>query len=185
MIIEDGLKEIDYVGETAVAIGKFDGVHAGHQKLIKECTKDKSLKSVVFTFSFASEYFGGNRERILSDENRHKKFEELGVDYLIEYNLTQALSHMSPEEFVREVLKKRLHCKKIVCGPDLTFGYKGMGTVDTLKALEKELSIEVCVIEKVKYQGEDISSTRIREAIKTGHVTDADNMMTGQGGDLQ
>lgn len=181
MIIEDGLKEIDYEGGTAVAIGKFDGVHAGHQRLIRKCMEDKSLKSVVFTFSFSSEYFENKRERILSDEKRRDKFAELGVDYLIEYNLTNNLSHMSPEEFVREVLKKRLHCKKIVCGPDLTFGYRGKGTVDTLKSLEKELEIEVCVIEKVKYHGEDISSTRIREALKTGNVTDADNMLSGQG----
>jgi len=180
MVIEDGLKEIEYPGETRIAIGKFDGIHAGHQKLIKELTKDEgSLKSVVFTFSVASKVLINKDDRILSDDERHKKFSDLGVDYLIEYDLNEQSAKMEPEEFARVVLKDRLHCAEIICGPDLTFGYKGRGTVALLKDMEQELDIKVTVIDKVKYNGEDISSTRIRAALKAGNISDAENMMRG------
>ena len=82
---------------------------------------------------------------------------------------------------MRKILKDKLHVKAVYCGKDLSFGYKGMGNVDTLKALSKELDIEVHVVEKEKYQNEDISSTRIREALKAGKEADAKLML----GDLK
>ncbi|MBO7357678.1 MAG: hypothetical protein J6U37_04050 [Lachnospiraceae bacterium] len=179
MIIFDGTKEIEYSGRTRVAIGKFDGIHKGHQKLISIIT-DKSLddaKSLVFTFTFQSEYYLNKVERLFSDEERRKKFEALGVDFLVEYELNDETSKMEPEEFARIILKERLHAKEIVCGPDLSFGYKGRGNVALLQSMAKELDIKVTVIEKVKYEGEDISSTRIRDAIKEGHEYDAKVML--------
>lgn len=180
MVIIDGLSEIEYAGNTRVVIGKFDGIHAGHQKLIRTITgKDDDLKSVVFTFSFESELFDGKSEKLCSDEERHKRFEELGVDFLVEYLLDSKASKMEPEDFARILLKERLHAKELYCGPDLSFGYKGRGNVKLLQELEASLGIKVFVIEKVKYQGEDISSTRIKEAIKSGHLSDANNMLRG------
>lgn len=178
MVISDGLKEIDYEGPTRIVIGKFEGIHAGHQKLIKEITlKKDSLKALVFTFTFSSDIYKENNTRILSDEERHEKFKELGVDYLIEYELNKDTLKTEPEEFAREILKKRLHCEEIVCGSDLSFGYKGRGNVELLKSMEDELHIKVRVIDKVKYLGEDISSTRIREAIKAGDMDLAQKML--------
>lgn len=180
MIIINGLSEIEYKGETIVAIGKFDGIHEGHQKLITYMTEQrKEYKSVVFTFSYASEIYLNKDERILSDEERHKKFERLGVDYLVEYDLNDVTSKMEPEEFAREIIKKRLHAKEIVCGCDLSFGYKGRGNVDLLMSMAEELDLKITVIEKVKYLGEDISSTRIREALASGNIADAKNMLRG------
>jgi len=180
MTILDGLSEIEYSGNTRVVIGKFDGIHAGHQKLIRLVTdKEDSLKSVVFTFTFSSEVYLNNVTRILSEEERRRKFESLGIDYLVEYELDDITAKMEPEEFARVVLKERLHASEIYCGPDLTFGYKGRGNVALLQSMEEEIGIRVFVIDKVKYMGQDISSTRIREALKNGNLQDAENMLRG------
>lgn len=180
MIILDGQKEIEYEGNTRVVIGKFDGIHLGHRKLISMITgKEDSLKSVVFTFSRASKVFSDENERLLSEDKRREKFESLGVDYLVEYELNEKTSKMEPEEFARKILKSRLHAAEVYCGPDLSFGYRGRGNVELLKAMEDELSIKVIVIDKVQYMGEDISSSRIREALLRGDVKDAEKMMEG------
>lgn len=180
MIIIDGLEEIEYPGSTRIVIGKFDGIHAGHQKLIRTITScNDDLKSVVFSFSLRSEIYLNKCERILSEDERHEKFEALGVDYLVEYELNDSTAKQEPEDFARTVLKERLHCKEIVCGSDLSFGYMGRGNVELLKSMENELNIKVSVIEKVKYQGIDISSTRIRKALAEGNNVDANNMLRG------
>ncbi len=180
MLIINGLHEIEYSGETFVAIGKFDGIHAGHRKLIKnlaESAKAAGLKSVVFTFAFKDENAG--ESHIYSEEIRKEIFKALGVDYLVIFDLNEDTMKMEPEEFARTILKKRLHAKTVVCGPDLSFGYKGRGGVELLKSMEPELNIGVKVIKKVKYHGEDISSTRIRKAIADGNFKDAGNMLGG------
>ena len=178
MIIIDGTKEIEYDGMTKIAIGKFDGIHLGHQRLIGEMiSENDGLKSLVFTFTKESEPFLKDSGRILSKEERRKKFEALGVDYLVEFELNETTAKTEPEDFARDILKNRLHCKKLVCGPDLSFGYKGRGDVELLKSMESELGIKVRVIEKVKYKGRDISSTRIRNALKKGNLTDAAEML--------
>ena len=180
MIIIDGQSEIEYPGKTRVAIGKFDGIHMGHKRLISEITgKNDGLLAVVFTFSFASEIYLNNVERILSDEERHKIFEQLGVDILVEYDLNDVTAKTEPEDFARIVLKERLHCAEVVCGSDLSFGYKGRGNVALLKSMEEELGIKTRVIDKVKYLGEDISSTRIRKALYEGNFADAEYMLKG------
>ena len=178
MVILDGLSEIEYSGDTRIVIGKFEGIHLGHQKLINEITsKNDDLKSVVFTFSFSSDIYKNNNTRIYSDEERHRRFEELNVDYLVEFCLTKENARMEPEDFARDILKKRLHCRELYCGPDLSFGYKGRGNVELLKSMESSLHIKVCVIDKVKYLGQDISSTRIREALSSGDLETANRML--------
>ncbi len=179
MIITDGLSEIKYEGLTRVVIGKFDGIHAGHQKLIRMITeKNDGIKSVVFTFSSDSPIYKGN-DRIYEDNERRRRFDELGVDYLVEFPLNSETLRTEPEEFVRVLLKKRLHASEVYCGADLSFGYKGRGNVLLLQNMEKETGIKTVVIEKVKYLGEDISSTRIRNAIMSGNTVDAENMLRG------
>lgn len=178
MIVTDGLKELNKDIYTRVAIGKFDGVHLGHRKLINDMvSKNDGIKSLVFTFSFASPYAFSASLHIYSEEQRREIFEELGVDYLVEYYLSEEASKISPEDFVREILVKRLHAKEVYCGPDLSFGYKGAGNIDTIKALSEELDLTLHVIEKEKYLGEDISSTRIRNAYLGEHFDEAKAML--------
>lgn len=185
MKITDGKSEIEYRGGTRVVIGKFDGIHVGHQKLIRAITdKNDELRSVVFTFTYDSKLFDGKCDRILDEDARRKKFENLGVDYLVEYELNGETSKIEPEEFLREILVKRLHAKELVCGPDLSFGYKGKGNVELIRGLSDELGISVTVMDKVQYLGEDVSSTRIHEAL-LNKDTKSVNAMLGDFADKQ
>ena len=179
MIILGNNAEIGNDINTKIAIGKFDGIHLGHRKLINSMLeKDDGLKSLVFTFSMASTVSFATEGHMYSEEERRAIFEELGIDYLMEFVLDEETASMSPEDFVRTVLSNWLHVKKVFCGPDLSFGYKGKGNVDTIRSMYDELGIEVVVISKEKYLGEDISSTRIRKAIMDGDTDDA-NIMLG------
>lgn len=177
MIILDGKTEIEYEGTTKVAIGKFDGIHLGHQKLFREMLNDGIQgKSLVFTFSEKSP-FGIGKDRIYSDEKRREIFEALGIDYVVEYLLDQTSASVEPETFVKETLVKRLHATDIYCGQDLSFGKRGLGNVDTILSLSKELNITLHVVEKEMYEGREISSTRIRNAIECGDIKHAEAML--------
>lgn len=178
MIIVDGLKPLNNIEGTKLALGKFDGVHLGHRRLILEMTeKQDGLKSVVFTFAASSPISFATEGHIYSDEERRSIFEALGVDILVEYYLDEAASLMEPEEFLREVLVKRLRARAIYCGPDLSFGRKGAGNIALIESLKDELGIELHVIKKEQFAGEDISSTRIRTALNNGQKDSADAML--------
>ena len=178
MIIIDGTSEIEYAGKTKIAIGKFDGVHLGHRKLISEITKPaEGYKSLVFTFSYDSSLIYNKEKLLLSEEKRCEIFEKLGVDYLVEYKLDKENASIDPTDFVKDILCKKLHAGLIAAGEDVSFGYMGKGNADLLCKLSKELDFEVEIIDKVKYKGEDISSSRIKEAIENGNNIDADRML--------
>lgn len=177
MLITDGCTEIEYKGSTKVVIGKFDGIHLGHQKLIREITKiNDGRPSVVFTFKSGSKVLK-NDIRILTEEERRQIFEELGTDILVEFDLNEENAKTEPEDFVRDILVKRLHAGLIVAGSDVSFGRFGKGNLELLTKLSKEYGFEVKTIDKVMYENEPISSTRIREALKNGNNKSAGEML--------
>lgn len=177
MIIIDGKTPLSEDINTKIVIGKFDGVHVGHRRLIRKMIEENDgLKSVVFTFSFDSTVTF-NSDHIYSEKEKENIFRELGVDYLVEYHLDKESASISPEDFVRQVLVNTLHVKTVFCGPDLSFGKRGAGNIDTIRGLSKELGIDVCVVQKEQYKGVDISSTRIRNSIDKGQNDEAEKML--------
>lgn len=177
MVIIDGKTPFAEDIQTKVVIGKFDGVHKGHRRLIQSMLdSEDGLKALVFTFSFDSTVTF-NSDHIYTEREKENIFRELGVDYLVEYHLDKESASISPEDFVRKVLVETLHVKTVFCGPDLSFGKYGAGNIDTIKNLSDELGINVCVIEKEQYKGEDISSSRIRKSIENGESEDAETML--------
>ena len=109
---------------TAVAIGKFDGLHLGHRKLLQEILKQKEdgLKAAVFTFDPSPEiFFGMNPSRELStNEEKRKLFEEIGIDILVEFPFNKETAATSPEDFVIDILVKRMNAKYVAAGTDLS-----------------------------------------------------------------
>lgn len=166
--------------ESAVAIGKFDGVHLGHQALIHKITEQKNngLLSTVFTFDMsASAFFGGEAKELTTRNEKRMIFERLGVDILIEFPLNEVTAATEPEAFVHGFLAEQMRASYICAGPDLSFGKKGAGNYETLVRFAGEHGYQVELIDKVMVEGEEVSSTRVREAVRQGHMKEAAQML--------
>lgn len=160
--------------QTAVAIGKFDGIHKGHIQLLSHILKQKKqgMQAVVFTFyPSASVYFGqGSSAELTTRYEKRKLFERLGIDILIEFPLNKETAATDPEIFVREILACQMHAGYIAAGEDLSFGYKGRGNKELLIRLADSLGYQVEIIDKIFYKGREISSTLVREAVEKGDM---------------
>ena len=167
------------LNSTVVTLGKFDGFHIGHMKLIEELKKNKKdLETVVFTFDTSPlKFIGVDSNEILSREERMQMYDKLETDVVIEYPFDEQLMHMSPESFVKEVIKDKLDAKKVIVGEDFKFGHNRAGNVLLLRELSKQYGFELIVIDKVKYCGEDVSSTRIKAEILNGNMQAVNDML--------
>ncbi|MCR5670096.1 MAG: bifunctional riboflavin kinase/FAD synthetase [Butyrivibrio sp.] len=174
MEIISGTTEFHIKDKSAVAIGKFDGIHVGHKKLLKFILEQKQddLKSVVFTFDPSPEEFfmGKSLPQLFTREEKRSAFEKLGVDVLIEFPLTEKTAATEPEDFVKRILCEMLSARYIAAGTDVSFGYKGRGDRHLLKGLSAECGYELELIDKVRIDGEEVSSTRVRNEISDGNM---------------
>lgn len=167
-------------GPTAVSIGKFDGVHKGHQKLIQAMrSKRKECQTVLFTFDVppASIISRENKDVLATNEERARLLKKQGVDVLVECPFVKEISSMDPEDFVRDILVDALSCKYIFVGPDCHFGYKRKGDVALLSRLQQKYGYRLEVIEKACYEDVEISSTYIRETLSRGEIEKANAML--------
>ena len=161
-----GTTEFETTEPTAISLGKFDGLHMGHQLLVNRILQKKKegLQSLIFTFDF------GDRPQLLLPEERRALLKKWGVDSLVECPLIEAVAHMEAEDFVREILVKRLHVKYLAVGTDFHFGHNRKGSYRLLEAMQAECGFQVEVVEKACYAGEEISSTRIRRELERGNM---------------
>lgn len=173
-------------GNSAVTLGKFDGVHMGHQKLIREIVnkKKKGMEAVVFTFDIppGTVTFGNGiqqqvKQTLLTNTERKQKLFEMGVSTVIEYPVSKKLKEMDAEEFVRKVLCEKVHARFITVGNDFRFGYQRQGDVELLHKMAEEGLFEVKVIEKEADSGAVVSSTRIRRLLQDGNVEDVNRLL--------
>ena len=160
---------------AVITVGNFDGVHIGHQGLLKEVKKraDKmSGTSVVLTFE--PHPLRVIKERkiplITPFERKIELVEKLGIDVVICLPFTREFSKVSAREFVEDILLKKIGMKEIVVGYDYTFGHKREGNIDLLKKLGDELGFKVCILEPILVDNMIVSSTRIRNLIMEGEL---------------
>ncbi|HHT50426.1 MAG TPA: bifunctional riboflavin kinase/FAD synthetase [Eubacteriaceae bacterium] len=176
----DNHKETD---QMVIALGYFDGIHLGHQKLIKRAKKiaeTKNLKSAVFTFkSHPLSILAPERvpRLIYSNSKKIKIIQSLGIDYLIFPEFSNELMLTKAEDFVKDILVDKFNMKHAVIGFNYKFGYKESGTPQTLIDLGKKYGFEVTIIEAVKADGITISSTNIRKQIQKGEMETAKNFL--------
>lgn len=167
--------------ETVVSIGKFDGVHRGHLKILEAMQEYKSrgMKLAIFTFSTppASVFFKKQTDVLTTKEEKRAIFETIGIDYLVEFPFDTKTAAITAEKFV-EFLVKQMNMKACVVGTDCRFGYRGQGNCKMLKEMSKEYQYDIRVIEKLVYNNHEISSTYIREAVETGNIPLANDMMS-------
>lgn len=176
-------KTLDFKIEepTAVTLGKFDGLHRGHELLMQtvlDCSQKHQVASVAFTFDMPPR----NRvEEIIANvlttnDEKQYIFEKQGIDYLIECPFTQAVMSMEPQAFI-EWIAKSLNMKYVVVGDDFRFGHKRAGDYHTLQAYEKVYGYKTIVLDKLKDSNRDISSTYVREKISDGNIRKANELL--------
>lgn len=155
-----------YSGEkkTAVTLGKFDGLHLGHQKLIEKIRSYASgeCESVVCAFDM-------HRESLMTGRERREHLEGK-VDWLIDQPFTEEFREIEAEEFVEKFLHRTLNAGHIVVGTDFNFGYGKRGNVAMLQEMAAKYGYTLDVIEKERYLGTVISSTYIKDALAQGDV---------------
>lgn len=168
----------------AVTLGKFDGIHRGHQKLIRttqEKAKQMELETAVFTFNGLPESLCPlEQQRFLTlSKERKQIFEEMGIDILIEYPFTEEFMQMEPEAFINEILVHRLRAKVVAVGEDYRFGRQRRGDVKMLEAMAPVYGYEAVVIKKERFEEREISATFVREELGMGHMETV-NMLLGR-----
>jgi riboflavin kinase / FMN adenylyltransferase len=167
--------------KTAITLGKFDGVHIGHQKLLHKVIEKKKegFQSVLFTFDKSVGAFLRDLDLnlLLTKEERRSILSKYPIDYVLECEFTEEFAHMTAEVFIEEILVKKLNVGYIAVGTDCTFGYKAKGDYRLLQKFAQKYNFIVEVVEKVTYKDKEISSTRIRKSIEDGKMEEATIML--------
>src|SRR6056297_189372 len=163
---------------TVVAIGSFDGLHKGHQKIINktiEIAKNRDMESGVFSFfPHPLEIVAPEKTPsfLISRRQKIKILDKLGLDYYFEQKFTKDFSNLTFKEFIYGILIKKIGVKHIVVGSDFKFGKNQTGNTKKLKNLDDIYNIETTIIPVIKKEASKISSTYIRKLIKEGKVNE-------------
>ena len=175
-------KEFHIAEPTVVSIGKFDGLHCGHKKLVAEMMnyRVQGRKAAMFTFSTPPGTLvkGKVQNVIMTNREREQLLEEAGIDYLVEYPFDDEVRTMPPEKFVSDILVGKMNAQIIVTGPDCRFGYKAAGDRKMLEDLASVYGYRYIVVEKAKdIDYKIISSTYIRDLLAEGRVMKANKLL--------
>ena len=175
MQILSNLFEIKLNKATIATIGTFDGIHIGHQKILNSLVRfaeESGLKSVVITFDPHPRKIISKKnsiELINTIEEKKEKLKTLGIDYLIVQKFDEKFSETEANKFV-EILKNNINIEKLIVGYDHRFGKNRNADINDLKKYGKELNFEVIEIDALEIEEVNISSTKIRSAIKDGNI---------------
>ena len=178
------LEELNILEHCILTIGSFDGLHIGHQALIKKVTelaKASKTDSAMLTFHPHPRSVLGRDgkliELITTMKERVRRLEQLGLDHLAIIPFTRDLSEMQPLTYVEQYIASAFKPKRVVIGFDHRFGYQRSGDASLLARLGKAYSFEVDVIDAQKVTELKISSTRIREALANGAISEANSLL--------
>jgi riboflavin kinase/FMN adenylyltransferase len=169
--------------DSVIAIGNFDGLHVGHQKVLKEArekAKSKKLKFGLVTFEpvptmFFNKNIKNHRINLLNQKIFFLK--KIKLDFLIIINFNKAFSNLSAEGFVEKILFKKLKSKYIFISRNFKFGKKRLGNIKILKNFEKMYLYKVLVTTPYKEKNKIISSSLIRKTIQEGQVDKAAKLL--------
>ena len=168
--------------QTAVAIGKFDGIHLGHQQLFHELvhvSEEAGLAAAVLTFDRHPDAFlkpGTEPDPIIGPIQKARLLESLGADVLITLGFDQEFANLTPEQFVLKHLMP-MKAKLVLVGQGFRFGHKSSGSVIELRELGKRHGFTAKEIPTVEFGDLPVSSTEIRRAIMAGNIAVANTML--------
>ncbi len=177
MKIYQGFDDIKSIPHPVLTIGTFDGVHLGHQKIIKQLNaiaKKKGGESVLFTFYphprmvlFPDAH---GLQLIQTQKEKLNKLKRMGLQNIVVYPFTKEFSRLPAPQFVRDYLVNKLNVKTLIIGYDHHFGKNREGDINLLKELAPVYGFEVIEISAKDIDEVNVSSTKIRDAIKEGDI---------------
>lgn len=159
--------------DSVMALGYFDGVHIGHEQVIKkavEVAKEKNALSEAITFS-------GKPDCIFDSKERASRMLSVGVKMVRIFNFTDEFKNTPAAEFIAE-FTKRYNVRAYVCGRDFTYGKDKSGNAETLKAFCDEKGLELYVVDEVERNGKKVSASEIKKMLKDGDVRGANALLT-------
>ena len=168
---------------SVVTLGNFDGIHLGHQALITAAVTDSKklgLPSVVLTFEpHPLSVLAPDRKPklILAHKDKMQLLQGFGVDIVAVQHFDLAFAKISAEDFVSELLTRRLKACKLWVGKDLRFGQGRKGGVEDLQRWGEKLGFEVAIVEPILVAGDRVSSSRIRQFLSDGRVDEVQAML--------
>nr|MBQ8252649.1 riboflavin biosynthesis protein RibF [Lachnospiraceae bacterium] len=174
MKIISGTTDFKIEEGCAVAIGKFDGIHRGHKRLLKEIfdAEKLGLKTAVFTFDPSPAVFfqGDGVKELMTRDEKRIAFAQMGIDYLVEYPFCKETAAITPDDYVTQFLLDKMNARFIAAGEDVSFGNRGEGNAKLLCDLARSRGVQVRIISKLCHNGRDISSTYVRSEVEQGNM---------------
>ncbi len=166
-----------------IAIGNFDGLHLGHQKVIKEAkqkAKNNKIPFGVMTFEPVPVMFFNKKiknHRINSLEQKKIQLKEFKLDFLIIIKFNKNFSSQSAEEFIKKIIFKKTKCKYLYVSKNFRFGFKRQGNIKTLKRFEKKYNFNNIVTKPYTKRNKTISSTLLRKKIRLGKIDEVNKLL--------
>ena len=178
------ISDFDSNIKTIVTVGTFDGVHLGHKSIFDKLNKlanQNSLEIVLLTFSPHPRHVlfpqNQNLKLINTDEEKIEKINQLGVQHLIIHEFTKEFSRTTSTDFVKNILVNKLNIEHLVVGHDHQFGKNREGSFEELVDLADVYNFDIHRVEAFERENVKISSTKIRNAISSGNITHANNLL--------
>jgi len=165
---------------SSLAVGNFDGAHKGHQKVFKQA-RGKKLKFGILTFSPLPVMFFNKKiknYRLTSEDKKFQLLKKFGVNFVVNIKFNKNFSKISAENFIKNILYKKINPKRIFVSNNFKFGNKRKGNVKLLKKFEKRYDYKLSKINPYKYKKKIISSTRIRELLQKGNINLANKLLS-------
>ena len=169
---------------SAIAIGNFDGMHAGHQKVFKKTkkfAKKNKIKFGVLTFTPLPIMFFNKKiknYRLVSENKKLKLFEKYGVDFIINIKFNKRFSKISAENFIKKIIYEKISPQSLSVSNNFKYGRKRRGNVNLLKKFSYKYNYQLLNIEAFKYNGKIVSSTRIRKCLQSGTINLANKLLS-------
>jgi riboflavin kinase/FMN adenylyltransferase len=176
MKVIHGINKIKKFKNPVVALGVFDGVHLGHRKILQEAvSKANGIKGTSVVLTFWPHPQG--EESLYSLEHRLRLIEELGIDVCIVVNFNKHFAKIKADDFIQDILVKRIGARHILVGKNFRFGRNAEGDFKTLNKTCKNYNFKVRIFDVIRIDTKPISSTYIRTLIKKGDLTKAQKLL--------
>ena len=182
-MISKDFEKFNHNYPSVITVGTFDGIHLGHQQLIKkviEVSKAEQSKSIVLTFDPHPRSVLENSKNISllnSFQEKENILIPFGLDFLVKKKFTEEFSKMSSIDFVKNILIDKLNLKHLVIGHDHHFGRNRTANITQLMEYSKQYDFKVTQVDAFKLNGISVSSTKIRNLIKEGNIDEANRFL--------